>query len=365
MVATQFAVSHGAARRRRHDASRLSRVIHRWPGFETHGLVAATLDVDQIRTDPARLVALYDTILERLSAIPGVSAAGMTRDLPFGPAAISPALPPLARTPAVRRARQVHPARRVRRVRGCGGAARGSGGSGAAGENLSASWTAVSPSCFRTLGLTIREGRTFSDNEAARPAVAVIDETMARRWPNVSPLGRTFRINRAGSDPIQVIGVVASTRDPRDTSGGEPPRPAFYRPFQHHRSAHMTVILRTHGEAGGMFADVRRAVQAINPDLGNRRPPRWIRSWKLPPSSAGCRRRRSPRSACSGVLLSTVGLYGVIAYVVRSRAHELGIRLALGAQPADVRRLVLAQGFRIVGIGLSNRLRRDVRARRA
>ena len=85
MVATQFAVSTallagaGMMLRAYHSSSTVQ------PGFETHGLVAATLDVDQIRTDPARLVALYDTILERLSAVPGVSAAGLTRDLPFGP----------------------------------------------------------------------------------------------------------------------------------------------------------------------------------------------------------------------------------------------------------------------------------------
>jgi putative ABC transport system permease protein len=357
MVATQFAVSTALLT----GAGMLLRVYHESatarPGFETRGLIAASLDVDQIRADPARLGALHDTILERLAAIPGVSAAGLTRNLPLGPVTGSSATV-IADTAG---------------AGGAGGAieADGAGGApgGASGGRVAASWTAVSPSYFRTLGLTIRQGRTFSDNEPARPAVAVIDETMARRlWPNASPIGRTFRVNRGDAEAIQVIGVIASTRGSASGSGGgndgggssdgsgsESPRPVFYRPFEHHQSAGVTVMLRTRDEAGAraVFADVRRAVQAIDPDLAivDLRTMDQV----LETSVA---QRRGPAAMLTaigllGLLLSAVGLYGVIAYVVRSRARELGIRLALGAQPADVRRLVLVQGFRIVGIGLA------------
>jgi predicted permease len=348
MVATQFAVSTvllagaGMLLRAYHSSSTMQ------PAFETRGLVAATLDVDQIRTDPARLVTLYDTILERLSAIPGVSAAGMTRDLPFGPGS------GLNSNAIVIADASGSSGGNVPEASGTSGASGGSSAAGEAGDRVSASWTAVSPSYFRTLGLTIRQGRAFSDHEPSRPAVAVIDETMARRlWPNASPLGRTFRMNRAESDPIQVIGVVSSTRDPRDASSGEPAKPAFYRPFEHHRTARMTVLLRTRGDAGVVFADVRRAVQAINPDLA------IVDLHTMEQVlNASADQRRIPAATLTaigllGLLLSAVGLYGVIAYVVRSRARELGIRLALGAQPTAVRRLVLAQGFRIVAIGLA------------
>lgn len=115
----------------------------------------------------------------------------------------------------------------------------------------------------------------------------------------------------------------------------------------------MTVILRTRGEAGAMLADVRRAVREINPDLA-------IVALRTMDQvlEASAEQRRLPAATLTaigllGLLLSAVGLYGVIAYVVHSRARELGIRLALGAQPAAVRRLVLAQGFRIVGLGLA------------
>lgn len=361
MVATQFAISTvllagaGMLLHAYHSSASMR------PAFETRGLVAASIDVDQIRTDPARLVALYETILERLSAIPGVSAAGLTRDLPFGPGSgligsTTVLADPSGGSAAPEAASAAHAAG-ASDAAGASSAARPSDASrvpGASGERVSASWTAVSPGYFRTVGLTIRQGRTFADKEPARPAVAVIDETMARRlWPNGSAIGRTFRLNRADAEPIQVIGVVSSTRDARDVSGSEPPKPMFYQPFERHRTAGMTVLLRTRGEASAVFTDVRRAVQAINPDLA-------IVALRTMDQllEASAEQRRTPAAMLTaigllGLLLSAVGLYGVIAYVVRSRAHELGIRLALGAQPASVRRLVLAQGFRIVLIGLT------------
>ena len=107
------------------------------------------------------------------------------------------------------------------------------------------------------------------------------------------------------------------------------------------------------GDAGVVFADVRRAVREINQDLA-------IVDLRTMDQvlDISAEQRRLPAATLTaigllGLLLSAVGLYGVIAYVVRSRARELGIRLALGAQPAEIRRLVLTQGFRIVVIGLA------------
>jgi predicted permease len=341
MVAIQFAVSTALLA----GAGMLFRAYltssAAQPTFDTRGLIAASLDVDQISADPARHAALYETVLERLSSLPGVTAASLTRNLPLGSGsgsgsgagrtatvfADAASFPDAASSPTV------------------GAERRGSS------ERVSASSTAVSSRYFQTLGLTLRQGRTFDDNEPARPLTAVIDETMARRlWPNASPLGRTFRLDRADAEPIHVIGVVSSTHD---TASSEPPTAAFYQPFPHHSASHMTVVLRTRAEPGAMFVDIRRAVQGINRDLAIvdlRTIDQMI--------ELSARQRRMPAvllAAISllGLLLSAVGLYGVIAYVVRERARELGIRLALGARPADVRRLVLRQGFLIVFIGLA------------
>ncbi len=115
----------------------------------------------------------------------------------------------------------------------------------------------------------------------------------------------------------------------------------------------MTVLLRVHGGPGLFFGEIRRTIREINRDLS------IVDLRTLDQSlDATAAQRRIPATVLSvvgllGLLLSTVGLYGVVAYGVRERAREIGIRLALGARPADVRRLVLRQGFSIVAIGLA------------
>jgi ABC-type antimicrobial peptide transport system permease subunit len=351
MVALQFAVSTALLA----GAGMLLRAYvtssAAQPGFDTRGLIVASLDVDQLGIDPARHAALYDTVLERLSSLPGVTSASLTRDLPRASSSGSGSG---SGSGAGRNATVFADAASVPDASSSstpGSSSNVGGGRGETGERVPAASNVVSSRYFQTLGLTLRQGRTFDDNEPARPLTAVIDETMARRlWPNASPLGRTFRLDRADSEPIHVIGVVSSTHD---TTSSEPPTPVFYQPFPHQHAANMNVLLRTRAEPGAMFVDIRRAVQSINRDLA------IVDLRTLDQMNAqNARQRRMPAvllAAISllGLLLSAVGLYGVIAYVVRERARELGIRLALGARPADVRALVLRQGFLIVFVGLA------------
>ena len=159
------------------------------PNFDTSGLVASTLDVDQLQLDRAAGIRLYQTVIERLSALPGVTEASLTRDLPL------------------------RPGRTVTIFSDSDATARPSG------ERVSASALVVSSRFFRTLGLTIRQGRSFESDEPARPRTAVINEAMDRRlWPNGSSLGQTFRVNEPGAEPIEVIGVVSNTAKVRSTS---------------------------------------------------------------------------------------------------------------------------------------------------
>jgi hypothetical protein len=212
----------------------------------------------------------------------------------------------------------------------------------------------VSSRYFQTLGLTIRQGRTFAPGEPSRPIVAVVNEAMARRlWPGASPLGRTFRVNETDAEPVEVIGVVA---DIVDASSTRRPQPAFYRLFPHEYAAQMSVVLRVQGEPGPVYADIRRAIREVNEDLS-------IMELRTIDEALDDRagQRQNPATILAvvgllGLLLSAVGLYGVVAYGVRERARELGIRLALGARPADVRRMVLRQGFTVVGLGLASGL---------
>jgi predicted permease len=290
------------------------------PDFNTAGLIVSTLDMDQVRLDRPAAIRLYQTVMERLSALPGVTAVGLTSDVPLRP----------GRTVTV-------VADTESRVR-------------SSGEQVPAAAMVVSPRYFQTLGLAIRQGRSFEDGEPARALVAVINEAMARRlWPDASPLGRTFRLNHVDAEPVEVIGVVSNIDE---GSPNQRPQAAFYQAFPHEYSARMTVLMRVQGDPGPFFGEVRRTIREVNQDLSIVD----LRTLEELLDNLA-EQRRIPATALTlvgllGLLLSAVGLYGVVAYGVRERTREIGIRLALGARPTDVRRLVLRQGFTIVGIGL-------------
>jgi putative ABC transport system permease protein len=282
------------------------------------GLLAASIDADQINPDRPAGVRLYGEIIERLSARPGITDVALTQDLPLGRG-------------------------RTMTVTADAGAASSRPGSVDAVAML------VSSHYFHAVGAAIGQGRAFGDTEPARPHVAVINEAMARRlWPGASPMGRTFRVSGRDDEPIAVIGTLLDPGEPSRTQGAQP---SFYRPFPQEYSARMTVLIRVHGDSARFFPEVRGTIRDINPDLSIVD----LRTVDQLIDDADAQ-RRIPAAVLSfvgllAVLLSAVGLYGVVAYGVRQRAHELGIRLALGARPADVKRLVLRQGFAMVGIG--------------
>jgi putative ABC transport system permease protein len=330
------------------------------PQFESNGLVAASLDLDQIRVDREAGLRLYDTVAQRLSALPGVTHVSLTRQAPF----------------AVGRSVQVLADRGDHGDHGDRGehdepSVRGGAGTpppavstastaptapvATTGEPVLAGSMAVSPGYFDTLGIAVRQGRAFSTNEPPRPRVAIVNDVMAQRlWPGVNPVGRVFRMKTNSDGPegdaFEVIGVVS---DPRERALSARAQPTFYQPARHEYSPRMTLLIRVRGDAEGSLAIVRQTIREVNQDLS-------IVDLHTVDAlfDAAVAQRRMPATIMSivgllGVLLSAVGLSGVIAYSVRERAREMGIRLALGAQPSDVRWLVLRQGFTIVGIGLA------------
>jgi predicted permease len=286
------------------------------PRFDTTGVIVTTLDVGQVGLDRTGGIDFYQQVMERLSALPGAAAVSLTRDSPLGSGRTVPVV---------------------------------ATGTPTAGEPVAAAAIVVSPGYFATLGVAIRHGRSFSDAEPAGPRIAIVNESMARRlWPGVSPLGRMFAVKEG--EPIEVIGMVP---DLEERSLDHRPQPTFYQPFPHEYGARMTVLMRVRGEPGPFFDEVRRTIREINRDLA-------IVDLRTLEQLLDARaaERRIPATVLSvvgvfGLLLSALGLYGVMAYGVRERAHEIGIRLALGARPMDVRRLILRQGFSIVAIGVT------------
>ncbi|MGH9158564.1 MAG: ABC transporter permease [Vicinamibacteraceae bacterium] len=287
--------------------------------FKTEGLIASAVNLEQARIDEPAGIPLYQSVIERLSALPGVTEVGLTTSLPVR----------LRQTVRVFAEQQDDAAR----------------------EPVSAHEVVVSSRYLQTLGLTLRQGRAFGHPEPSRPRVAIVNEDMARLLrPDASALGRTLRLDRADAEPIEIIGVVSNAAErPVD----EGPQPVVYRPFPQEYSAHMAVVMRVQGDPSRLFPDVRRTIWNVNRDLSVLE----LRTMDDLVDTLLVRPRRIPATTLSlvgllGLLLSAVGLYGVVAHGVRQRAHEIGIRLALGARPANVQRLVLRQGFTTVGIGL-------------
>ncbi len=284
--------------------------------YETTGVIATTIDADQINLDRPGGVRLYEDVMERLSALPGVTDVSLTGDLPLG---------------------------RGRPVTVAVGADAGS----TPEESVTAAEIVVSPHYFQTVGVAIRQGRAFSD--ADRPTVAVVNEALARRfWPGASPLGRLFTVSGRTREALEVIGTVP---DSKEQSLSQGPNLALYRPFPEEYSPHMTVLTRVRGDSAPLLSEIRETMRGVNPDLSIVD----LRTVDQVFDDMEAQRRIPVTVLLTvgllGLLLSAVGLYGVAAYGVRQRAHEFGIRLALGARPSDVTRLILRQGFTIVGIG--------------
>ncbi|MEX2273002.1 MAG: ABC transporter permease [Vicinamibacterales bacterium] len=286
--------------------------------IDTEGLLVAALDLEQLRLDRASGSQLYQNAMERLSAIPGVAAVALTRDVPF------------------------RPGRSVTVIADAGG------GVGSSDAVLSDAML-VSSGYFQTVGLTLRQGRALDRDTSSQPLATLVNEAMAKRvWPGVSPLGRTFKVGAEGQRHFEVIGVVSDMTGTAELS----PRPAFYQLFPHEYSARMTIVIRAHGEPQPLVPEVQRTIRAVDPDLAIvdlRTMEDLLRQLS--------QQRRAPALALTVVailalFLSGVGLYGVIAYGVRLRGRELGVRPALGATPGDVRRLVLRQGAGFLAAGL-------------
>ncbi len=290
-------------------------------GFDQDALLVFSLAPGKQGYQDDRLEALYDQLVARLRALPGVRAVTFSKIAPLT---------------GSRSVTSIHLPAADGRVR-----------SGRANQQI------VQEDFFATMGIPLRAGRAFDDRDReGAPSVAMVSERLAATYfPQTDPLGQTLALSADDPHPLTIVGVV---RDTKYSAQREAIAPLLYLPWRQQRASVPAVSfsLRTAGEPLALGPAVRAAVDEVAPGL----PVAGLDTLR-----ARARTTFAPErlvadllglSGMLAVLLAALGLYGLMAYSVAQRSNEIGIRLALGAGQGGVLRLVLAQGLRLCAVGL-------------
>jgi putative ABC transport system permease protein len=264
----------------------------------------------------------YTRVLEGLRALPGVTAVGGTSFLPL--AGVGPAT-------SFWRADAPQPAPEERPV---------------------VDARPVTPGYFKAMQIPMLAGRDISDADMPdKDPVAVINETFARQiYPGDNPIGRKFILNLGNEKPHEIIGVVGDVK--LATLEGEV-RPTAYLSSRQYAFGLMTFVVRTTGDPARLGPAAVRVIRDIDPLL----PVSAVRPLDEVFAESIARPRLTAVAmsvfAASALLLAALGVYGIVAYSVSQRSREFGIRVALGAKPAQIINMVVGQNLRVVGVGLA------------
>ena len=298
-----------------------ARLLRVDPGFDAHKVLTMNVSLPTVKyAKPEQQIAFFDDVLRRVSALPGVRNAAISAALPLAWKRITPMLPegqpnvPLSQRPFL-------------------------------------DIEAISPPWFDTMRVPLRNGRWFTAaDDAQAPKVVIVNERFARRfWPNQSPLGKRVIIG-ARTEGAEVIGVAG---DVRNKGLAEETQAQVYVPFPQLPWGNMNLLVRTDVSPLTMAATVQKQISAVDAD----QPVTNIQT--VDDLMDGARAQPGftmlllTAFSVAAVVLAVIGIYGVLAYSVAQRRHEMAVRLALGAKRSDILRLVVRQGFMLAVAGVA------------
>lgn len=302
------------------------------PGFDVHNVLTGNFSVPRTKLPtPLQATTFYQQILQNLRTVPGVESAALIDDLPLSGGSMQPIA--VEGRPAAAMADQ--PEMPVRQA---------------------------SADYFRTMRIRVVQGREFNDDDViGRPRVVIVSKTFANRyWPNENPIGKHLTLSFTQGGPREVVGIVDDVK----VDGLDMPQdlPTVYAPvmqldlpdpsFGEFRAGGLTLVVRTNTRPSSLVTAVDAAVHKAAPGT----PVAQVQTLEDFTAESLAPQRFNffllGTFAALALLLATLGIYSVLAYSVRRRTQEIGIRIAMGAQIRDVLRLVLGEGMGLVMIGV-------------
>ncbi|MFZ0581095.1 MAG: FtsX-like permease family protein, partial [Candidatus Acidiferrales bacterium] len=295
-------------------------------GFDPNHVVNLVMDPNEIGYNQAQTRDFYKSLLARVGTLPGVVSASAANSTPMG-------------------------------YYNNGDSLLIDGYQAPPGEPAPSSlYATISGDYFRTMGISLLRGRTFTDADGENAQyVAIVSNEMAKKfWPNTDPIGHHFRMATDDKHSIEVVGVAGDARFQGVTG---PINPMFYVPFVQHQLGNSLQILqlRTAGAAETMIPEVERVIESLAPQLPLFDVQTMNRAldtlngmlfYKIGAVLAAV-------LGFLGLVLAIVGVYGVVSYAATQKTHEIGVRMALGAQPLDILGMIFREGFLIVAVGLA------------